>query len=245
MIPVLWSFGPFHLYSYGLCIAVGVLVSLHLMKLRSRKDGFPGEAFVTDMVMTVLVWGFLGARIYYVVQNLAYFIAAPWKVFAIWEGGLVFYGGAIGFVLGFGILMRRKRLSFWKTLDFILPYGALTHGFGRIGCFLNGCCFGKLCDLPWAVNFKGLSGPVHPTQLYEAAYNFLLAAFLIQRRKRPHFEGQISLLYFLLYGLGRYLVEFLREPNWVWLGLTSNQWMSVFIMTAAFIFYKVRQKKVS
>jgi phosphatidylglycerol:prolipoprotein diacylglycerol transferase len=95
------------------------------------------------------------------------------------------------------------------------------------------------------VRFPELPHAVHPAQLYEAFYDILLFAFLMKRRKRARFEGEISLLYFLLYGMGRYTIEFLREPGWMWLGLTSNQWVSVAIIGAAFVFFQIRKRKVS
>ena len=245
MKPILFSFGALHLYSYGLSIAVGVLLSLFLMSRQARKEGFPKSDEVFDIAFAILVWGFLGARIFYVIQNFAYYSAEPLKIFAVWEGGLIFYGGAFAAVLGFWLTVRKMHISFWKTLDFIAPYGALAHAFGRIGCFLNGCCFGKACDLPWAVRFPGLPHAVHPTQLYEAVFDLVLFAFLLKRRKRTRFEGEIGLLYFLFYGLGRYLIEFVREPGWMWLGFTSNQWLSMAIIVAAFIFFKLRKRKVS
>lgn len=243
MKPVLFSFGALHLYSYGLCIAIGVLLSLFLMKRRALLEGFPKPDEVFDMSFAILVWGFLGARLFYVVQNFSYYVAEPLKIFAVWEGGLIFYGGAIMAFVGFGWAVRKKRLPFWRTLDFIAPYGALAHAFGRIGCFLNGCCYGKICDLPWAVRFPGLPYAVHPAQIYEAGYDLMLFAFLLARSKRARFDGEITLLYFLLYGLGRYLIEFLREPGWMWLGFTLNQWMSVAIMVAAFILFQLRRRK--
>jgi len=245
MKPVLFSIGPLHLYSYGLCIALGLLVSLFLMRRRALREGFPKPDEVFDIAFVVLVWGFLGARLFYVFQNFSYYMTEPLKVFAVWEGGLIFYGGAIAALLGFGLAVRKKKWSFWKTLDFLAPYGALTHAFGRIGCFLNGCCYGKVCGLPWAVRFPELPHAVHPTQLYEALYDVILFAFLIQRRKQTRFEGEIGLLYFLLYGMGRFVIEFLREPGWMWRGITSNQWLSVAIMIVAFIFFQIRRRKVA
>ncbi len=244
MRPILFSFGAVHLYSYGLAIALGVLLSLFLMKQRALKTGFPKPDEVFDLAFTVLVWGFLGARLFYVIQNFSYYAREPLKIFAVWEGGLIFYGGAILVFVALLRTCRKKHWPFWKILDFLIPYGALTHAFGRIGCFLNGCCYGKPSDLPWAVRFPELPYLVHPTQLYEAVYDLALFAFLLVRRKRARFEGEIALLYFLLYGLGRYFIEFLREPGWSWMGLTANQWMSAAIILAAFVVFRVRRPKV-
>ncbi len=245
MKPILFSIGPLHLYSYGFCIAVGLLVSLFLMKRSALREGFPGPDEVFDIAFVILVWGFLGARLFYVFQNFSYYMSEPLKIFAVWEGGLIFYGGAVAALVGFGLTVRRKKWPFWKTLDFLAPYGALTHAFGRIGCFLNGCCSGKICRLPWAVRFPEFPYAVHPTQLYEALYDIILFAFFVQRRKQIRFEGEIGLLYFLLYGMGRFVIEFLREPGWMWRGITSNQWLSIAIMVTAFIFFQIRRRKVA
>jgi phosphatidylglycerol:prolipoprotein diacylglycerol transferase len=243
MKPVLFSFGAIHLYSYGLSIALGVLLSLFLMKRRALKDGFPKPEEMFDMAFAILVWGFLGARFFYVIENFSYYAAEPLKIFAVWEGGLIFYGGALAALFGFWVTVRKLHVPFWKALDFIVPYGALAHAFGRIGCFLNGCCFGKSCELPWAVRFPEVPYAVHPTQLYEAFYDLVLFVFLMKRAKRARFEGEVSLLYFLLYGIGRYTIEFLREPGWMWVGLTSNQWLSIAIIGVAFIIFQIRRRK--
>ena len=245
MKPILFSFGTIHLYSYGLSIVAGVLLSLFLMRRRALKEGFPGSDEVFDMAFTVLVWGFVGARLFYVIQNLSYYVSQPLKILAVWEGGLIFYGGAIAAFFGLWRMSRKRQWSFWKVLDFLTPYTALTQAFGRIGCFLNGCCYGKACNLPWAVQFPGLPGAVHPAQLYEALYDLVLFAFLLARQKKVRFDGEIGLLYFLLYGIGRYAIEFLREPSWMWLGLTSNQWISIGIIVTAFIFFQFLRRKKS
>lgn len=243
MIPVLFSFGALHLYTYGLSIAVGVLLALFLMNRQAAQEGFPKPEQVFDIAFSILAWGFLGARLFYVIQNFSYYAVAPIKIFAVWEGGLIFYGGALAAIFGFWLTTRKRGVPFWKALDFIVPYGALAHAFGRIGCFLNGCCYGKICDLPWAVRFPELSRAVHPAQLYEAFYDLALFAFLLARRKRSRFEGETGLLYFLFYGLGRYLIEFVREPSWVWMGITSNQWLSAGIIFAAFVAFQLRRHK--
>lgn len=245
MNPILFNLGPFHLYSYGFCIALGILVALFLMLRRVRAEKWLGEDQVFDLTFAVLVWGFIGGRLFYVVENFSYYLQSPLKVFAVWEGGLIFYGGMIFSVLGFWLTTRNQRLPFWKTLDFIIPYGVLTHAFGRIGCFMNGCCYGKVCGFSWCVRFPALAHSVHPTQLYEAGFNFLLACFLLAKRKKVAFDGQIALFYFLLYGLGRYLLEFFREASLPWCGLTSNQWVSVGVIGTAFVLWMAKRKNSS
>jgi len=212
MKPVLFSFGAIHLYSYGLSIALGVLLSVFLMKRRAAKEGFPGTDEVFDMAFAVLVWGFAGARIFYIIQNFSYYAAEPLKVFAVWEGGLIFYGGALSAFLGLWLTARlrrgslskvlesgaarKKKLPFWKLLDFLAPYGALTHAFGRVGCFLNGCCFGK-------ESVYGIYSSLHeavliPTQIYSSFALLLIFVILRFLQGRPHREGQVFYAYLFL-----------------------------------------------
>ncbi len=192
MMPILASFGSFHIFSYGFSIALGVLTALFLMRQQARRDGFPAPDQIYDIVFFVMVTGFLGARIFYVVQHARWYFDHPLEIAAFWQGGLVFYGGMIVSFISLGIYCRQKKISFLKILDFIVPYIALIHAFGRIGCFLNGCCYGNACSMPWAVKFPGMDAAVHPVQLYEAIYNlglFFLLRFLYagieNRHKKP------------------------------------------------------------
>lgn len=234
MRPILFHMGPFPVYSFGALIALGVFLSLFLMNRKSRRTGFPAAPELTaDLVFATVFSGFLGGRLFYIFENRDYYWREPSKIFAIWEGGLIFYGGVAGALLGLFGMMKVKKIPYWKGLDFLIPYAALTHAFGRIGCFLNGCCEGKVCDLPWAVTVDGVR--LHPVQLYEAAFNFLLFLFLNARYEKKKFEGEIINLYFILYTSGRFVFEFFRvNPGGV---LTFNQWESLALMLAGFLMY--------
>ena len=245
MIPVIASIGPIHLYSYGLCLALGLILSLILMRRRAAKEGFPKPDDCSDMIFAVFIWGFIGARLFYVAQNLSYYLANPLKILAVWEGGLIFYGGVITALIGFIVTTRSKKLSFWKFLDFFVPYVALTQFFGRVGCFLNGCCYGQTCDLPWAVQFPLVENSVHPSQLYEALFSLFLFGYLLMRSRKIRFEGEIGLFYFLFYAFGRFLIEFTREPGVSWMGITLNQWISFGVAFIAFLFFQHRSRRFS
>ncbi len=243
MIPVLGSLGPFQIHSFGLMIAAGLLLCIFLMARRAQRDGFPAPEDVPDIVMMGTFAGLLGSRIYYVIQEWHTYAAQPFKVFVLWEGGLIFYGGLVTGILGFAYIFRKRGIPFWAGMDFVFPYGALAQGFGRIGCFLNGCCGGKVCDLPWAVQFPGEIHRVHPAQLYEAAWDiglfFLLSALLSRKR----FDGQVSALYLLAYGAGRFMVEGFRAGIPVLGPFTSNQWISLAAMAAGLVLYFVLMQR--
>lgn len=242
MRPILFHIGPFSIYSFGVMVALGVLLSLTLMTRKAKRTGFPAGEGAFDIVFVAIAAGFAGARLYYVLQNISWYAGHPLDIFKIWEGGLIFYGGMLTSALTLYLWARFQRISFWKTLDFIVPYTALTHAFGRIGCFLNGCCFGKTCSLPWAVSFPESAGPVHPTQLYEAAFDLALFLFLARRYDQKHGEGEITVLYFMLYAVARFLIEGLRENPTAGF-LTINQWISIGVFAlAAVAFYFLKPK---
>lgn len=230
MIPVFFEFGPIHIYSYGFTIALGVLLALWLMQRNAPASGFTRDQ-AYDFVFISVISGFIGARLFYVLQHPAEFSHNPLEIFALWEGGLIFYGGL---VLGFAVLWayaRKNKITFAAMMDFILPYGALVHAFGRLGCFFNGCCYGKACDLPWAVRFPDMVERVHPAQLYEAAANLAIFAFLLGLYRRRPPQGTVMSSYLILYGAVRFAVESVRSGNPGWI-LTWNQWISVGMITA-------------
>ncbi|MCM8774768.1 MAG: prolipoprotein diacylglyceryl transferase [Candidatus Omnitrophica bacterium] len=243
MWPTFFSIGPLHLYSYGSAILVGLVISLVLMLRRARKDEFPTRDDVLDLLFVAVLAGFIGARLAYVIENGEWYYFHPFHIFAVWEGGLIFYGGVLGAVSVLLIFMRQKKIPIRRALDFLSPYVALTQAFGRIGCFLNGCCRGKACFLPWAVRFPGASEPVHPTQLYESVFVFSLFIFLNVRYPRKRFDGEITAFYFLIYSAGRFFLEFLRDTVFVWAYFTVNQWISILIFLAAFFYLLKNYRK--
>lgn len=249
MKPILFSYGSFHIYSFGLMVALGVMLSVFLMERRSARFGFPGREMVLDFVFVSVLFGFIGARIDYILQNFAYYSERPMEIFAFWEGGLIFYGGVVGAFLGLVGFCRMKKISFAKALDFLLPYIALTHAFGRVGCFFNACCGGKACDLPWAVTFPETGIAVHPVQLYEVALDLILFAALschyVRNEKRPvpAAPGATAVFYFFGYGLIRFFMEFFRTGNPFIGPLTINQWFSVFLIIVSGSFYAFRLQK--
>ncbi|MFA6600940.1 MAG: prolipoprotein diacylglyceryl transferase [Candidatus Omnitrophota bacterium] len=239
MMPVLFSFGPFHIYSFGLLVASGIVVSLALMEHSARRDGFPPNVRdVFDLAFVAVAAGFIGARAFYVIQEFAWYQGHPLEALAVWQGGLIFYGGVPTVLVSLVVFMKRRGIPFLRGLDFLLPYGVLTHAFGRIGCFLNGCCYGKECHLPWAVPLSGSPGvSVHPSQLYEAAFNFAIFFLLRRRYRSQRFPGEILCLYFLIYPIGRGLLEMTRDGMTAWGPLTSNQWTSAGIFLLAALCY--------
>lgn len=235
MFPTIFSFGPFHIHSYGVMVAVGVMFGITLMNRLAGKINISSDTII-DVSTVVLITGFLSARLFYVAQFWPVYVSAPLNILKIWEGGLVVYGGLIGGLIGFATYVKLKKFSFLVMLDLFTPATALAQGFGRIGCFLNGCCFGTPSHMPWAVKFPFLNTHVHPTQLYESLFCFVLAGFLVWIWKKRLQAGIVSALYFMLYAAGRFVLEFFRGDNpKVLYGLTGYQYVSLFVILSAIV----------
>ena len=215
MYPVLFRIGPFTLHTYGVFIAMAFLSAIALALREARREGEDANK-ILDLCFYMLVAAIVGSRILYVLINWSTFRHDPFEIVRIWQGGLVFYGGFIGALLTALWYMRRKGLPLLKTADIMAPSIAFGLFVGRIGCFFAGCCYGKTCDLPWAVIFthpeslapKGV--PLHPTQLYSSLNGLFIFFVLVGIRRIKGFEGQIFWTYVLLYGVTRSIIEHFR-----------------------------------
>jgi len=160
MLPVLIQIGePLKLHTYGLMIFLGFIVGLNLAQRYARQIGEDDE-LIGDMGFWLLAWGLVGARVLFIMVNWGTYSSDPIKIFKIWEGGLVFYGGFIGAFGYFLWAVNRYKLNPWLTGDILIPSLALGHAFGRLGCFAAGCCWGKPIDHHLGANFPGNSDPL-------------------------------------------------------------------------------------
>jgi phosphatidylglycerol:prolipoprotein diacylglycerol transferase len=244
MLPDLIKIGPLAIHSYGLMLAVSFLAGIWVLEHQAKHQGLPKEK-ITDLGLVIMLASVVGSRAMYVLTHLGEYSDNWLSVLAVWEGGLTFYGGFIFGTLAAVFYSKKLGVSFWHLADMAAPAFALGLGLGRIGCFLNGCCFGKPSELPWAVTFpdQGMAGlaagcRVHPTQLYEALFGFALFGLLWALRKRKIYDGFKVSLMFLLYGAWRFIIDYFRfyeqSQRWV-LGLTNNQWISLTIILFALL----------
>lgn len=245
MQPEIASFGSLTIHSYGLLIALGIFSALTLMNRQAKREGFPPAGRVSDLVFAAVFSGFLGGRLFYVIQEGAFYRENPLAVFKIWEGGLIFSGGMLTGLLGLFIYARMARLPFLQVNDFVITYVPWVHTFGRVGCFLNGCCYGKPSLLPWAVQFPFLQTRVHPVQLYEALFTLGLFGFLFWFYPRRRFPGELVGLYFILYPAGRFLLEFFRAGRPFLGGLTFQQVLALQFIGLGLIGYLFCRRKFS
>ncbi|MGH7939509.1 MAG: prolipoprotein diacylglyceryl transferase [Limisphaerales bacterium] len=240
MDPIAFHHGFVTIHWYGVMIALAFVAGLSTATLRARRENISAER-IGDVVLWLMVGSILGARVVYVTTYWPEFAGQSiWEIFAIWHGGLVYYGGLMGGIAGGLAYMVWKKMPIWKTADVLAPSIALGSFFGRMGCLLNGCCYGKPTDLPWAITFTNpvaheLSGtplniPLHPTEIYDGALNLALYFFLAWLFRRKKFDGQIFATYLICYSILRSFVEHFRgdySQLHYHLGLTPAQWISI------------------
>jgi len=230
------------IHTYGVLVALGFLIGLWTASRRAaQREGFAPEQ-ILDLGVWLIVSGLLSAKLFYVIFFWDDFQNA-WQDAGVnsLREGFVFYGGFIGAVLATVLYARRNRLPLWNVADAMAPSVALGHAIGRLGCFFNGCCYGKATTLPWGVPhpnpYATQGATVHPTQLYEVLGNLAICASLSVYYRRKKFDGQIWWLYVLIYGALRFLIEFLRgDYPFRYLGIfTLGQAVAALMMVAAMV----------
>jgi phosphatidylglycerol---prolipoprotein diacylglyceryl transferase len=263
MYPVLFKLGRLQVHAYGLLLAVSFLVGILWAMRRGEKRGIPGDS-VMDAGLYVVISAIIGSRLFYVVTHIDEFrgrwfdTVNPFQSSGeIGIAGLSMLGGVVMAIATIMIFCRIKRLSILRFFDSAAPSLALGLALTRIGCFLNGCCFGKPGNLPWCVVFPDSSPAgvflpdqhLHPTQLYSSLFDFLIlgALLLADRKKRP--AGMLSALFFILYGAFRFLIDFVRyyestvQFHVLGFAFTFNQLIAMLMMVAGVAMFWVLRRK--
>lgn len=240
MKPILFSIGPFTIYSYGLMIAIGVICAFVVADRRSKRYDLDAN-IVWSLGMWSAVFGFLGAKLLYLIIDLPNLIKDPSLFWDSFTKGFVVYGGIIGGIVCAIIYCRIKKLNFPAYFDLVMPSIALAQGFGRIGCFLAGCCYGRETTAWYGISFPADSFAPHgikmiPTQLISSAADFLNFAVLVLFARKAKHQGQVAGLYLINYSIGRFLLEYLRNDyRGSLLGMSTSQFISIFILIAGLL----------
>jgi len=244
MYPILFSIGAVTIYSYGLMLGLAFLVTIYLASKRASIFNISGER-VSNLIILFLISGIIGARIAYILANMNDFIAHPLQILMINKGGLIFYGGFVLASIAGVVFARIRNLAILDTADLIAPFIALGHAIGRLGCFLNGCCFGKPTSSFFGVRFPHTLVKVYPTQLFSFAGLLIIFFLLLFFQPRRSFKGEIISLYLILYGIFRFFIEFIRGDLLpVFHGLTSTQLVSIiFVIAGTILFISMRHLK--
>ncbi|MBI5886269.1 MAG: prolipoprotein diacylglyceryl transferase [Deltaproteobacteria bacterium] len=243
MHPILFKYGFIEIRFYGLMYVVAILTATWIIKHEVRRKAI---AISEDDVMNLIVWtvigGVVGARLYYVVFNLGYYLSDLKEIPAIWHGGLAIHGGLIGGISVAWFYLRRRSVAFWRMADAVAPSLILGQAFGRFGNFMNGDAHGAPTDMPWGIVFppESIAGrqfpgvPLHPTMLYEMFFNLCIFAFIwLVLRRREHRDGYIFAMYVALYSVGRFVVEHFRADSLMFGSLRAAQMASIGISLVA------------
>ncbi len=246
----------YQVHAFSLFLVLGAAAGVLITAWRARRVGINPDV-VFELAVWVLGGGFLGARVYYLVQHPES-VHSVLDVFKVWQGGIVFYGCIMGGLVGTWIYHRRHPFPFWPMADAVAAALAIGVMLGRVGCYLNGCCYGAVCDphaVPWAVTFPAgtlpwmrhvdagwispyasHSLPVHPKQLYGALSGLVLlvATFVFYRHRRR--DGEVMALVMIGYPITRFLMEFARGDATGWhFGLTVSQYISLGIFAGGLL----------
>lgn len=250
--PIAFSLGPLNVHWYGLMYLIGFALAYLLGCYRAKQpnSGWTNEQ-VGDVIFYTALGGIVGGRLGYMLfYGYHHWMQDPLVILRVWEGGMSFHGGIIGLLIGVWLFSRRHYRPFWQITDFLAPLVPLGIAAGRIGNFINGELWGRVTDVAWAMRFPHSDGaPRHPSQLYEAALEgVVLFAILwwFSSKQRP--EGAVSAVFFLGYGILRFIAEFFREPDlhigFIAIGLTMGQVLCIpLIGFGAYLFWKAYKSR--
>jgi phosphatidylglycerol:prolipoprotein diacylglycerol transferase len=256
MHPILVEFFGFSIHSYGVMLAVGFVVGISLAAREAVRTEVDPEK-VLNLAFWILISSIIGSRLFHCIVFYPQYLEDPLRVLMLWEGGLVFYGGFLGALLAGFVYCRVQKLNYWELADLLIPSVMLGLVFGRIGCTLAGCCFGKACgpDFALGMTFENPLGlgvkntPLYPTQVLSAINGFVIFLILWLYRTRKGFHGELVAICLIVYSITRSLIEILREDPRGFLDvgpvlLSESQVVSVFMLLfAAYVLVWVRPKQ--
>ena len=242
MHPIICKLGPVTIYSYGLAMFVATVVSLNFLLKEAGRQGFDKNK-IFDLFIIILFSGIIGARLLYILLNIGFYIENPVEIIMLQHGGLAILGGMLFAPVCGLIYAKFNKLSFLKVADLFVPFVALGHSIGRIGCFFNGCCYGIE-----SAKF-GFYFPVHqayliPAQLIDSVVLLILFVILRIKQLRPHYKGEIFINYIWFYSISRFFMEFIRaDSDKLSLGLTLFQYICIIIFViGSIIFVTIKTK---
>ncbi|WP_297420244.1 prolipoprotein diacylglyceryl transferase [Clostridium sp.] len=238
---ILFEIFGIQIKSYGLMIAIGIIVAAALFINKGKKKGF-NEDFLLNLIIFAVLGGVIGGKVLFIITELNDIIKDPSILFNLGYG-FVIYGAICGGALAMYLYCRKKGWNILEMFDMTVPVLAIAQGFGRIGCFLAGCCYGEETKLPIGVVFpKGSLAPagVHlqPTQIYSSAFDFLLGFLLLYYSSKERMNGKVTGLYLIIYSIGRFMVEFLRDDPRGSVGiLSTSQFIAIFTLILGVIIF--------
>ena len=204
------------LHSYGLMIALGIVCAFYVTLKKSKHLGMDADK-LSSLFVWVILAAFIGGKLFFFMEDIGKYMAVPSKIKRAMGGGFVFYGSLIFAIPTIIWWLKKNKIKVRPFLDILAFAGPIVHSFGRIGCFLAGCCHGKVCDSPLGVTFTDSDSlaaiknqPLYPTQLFDITVNVIILITVLSIQKKKQFEGKLFLIYLMMYGIGRSIVELFR-----------------------------------
>ncbi|HEX76232.1 MAG TPA: prolipoprotein diacylglyceryl transferase [Dehalococcoidia bacterium] len=244
--PVAFSLGPFEVRWYGIMVVLAVVAIIIIALLEARRVGI-SEEHVYSVGLWAILGGIIVSRLVHVIDKWDYYMAHPRHIIGF--EGLTVYGAVIGAMLAVLIYAWVKKLSFWRLGDVIAPGAILGQAIGRIGCIINGCCYGLPTSLPWAVVYAHPSSyappgvPVHPTQIYHLLWNLAAFAVIWQLRTQLKPQGSLFLTYLALYAIGDLSIRFVRPGEPFLFGIQQAQLIGIAILVVAVPWLVIRMRQ--
>ncbi|WP_279289001.1 prolipoprotein diacylglyceryl transferase [Anaerosolibacter carboniphilus] len=241
MDPVAFELFGLSIRWYGILISLGIVLATLLAIHRAKKENI-NEERILDLVLITVPSAIIGARLYYVIFNWSYYQGDFFRMINIREGGLAIHGGVIaGIIVGY-FFCKYHKLEFWKIADIVAPSIILGQAIGRWGNYVNQEAYGGPTDLPWGIVVDGTK--VHPTFLYESLWNFMVCVFLLWYDRRKKFQGELLLLYGILYSVARFFIEGLRTDSLMIGPFRTAQLVSLTtIVVFGYILFMKRKRK--
>jgi len=233
--PIFVRIGSFVIYTYGVLVCLGFVAGISLFLYQAKIENLKKDE-IFSFLFWIIIFSIIGARIFYILNHLNWYFKNPQDIFKIWQAGLVFYGGLIFAFIAGVVFIRLRLLPFWKIANISAPCIALGISIGRIGCFFNGCCYGKPWDKGFIFSSNSPAGrafpnqPLVPTQLISSVDMLVIFLILIIFKRFQWFRNKSFLLFLIFYSTHRFMVEFLRADSpEIFLNLTFSQLISVII----------------
>lgn len=253
MYPVFTASQHIHLSSYLVWMSLTFCICVYYFYKRAYQTSLSAK-IAADLSIWIMIGGFIGARAFHIIFEFPEFYTNhPSEIFQFWKGGFVFYGGLLGGLISGCVFLKRKHQALTPWFDHTAPVVALGYAIGRIGCLLAGCCYGKECDLPWAISFSsGAEAPanllLHPTQIYSFLIELLIFIILLKIQATAWIKnqtGRLFSLWLILHGLGRALVESYRGDyrGNEYMGLSLSTYLSLAVVLSGFLFILSTLKK--
>ena len=244
---ILFEVFGFKIYSYGLMIALGILAASYIFMKKAKKNGYDEDSLLNLIIFSV-IFGVLGGKLLFIITEIKSIINNP-SILLDFGNGFVIYGAILLGAFTIYLYCKKKKWDTLEVLDYVAPGVALAQGFGRIGCFLAGCCYGAETSSVFSVVFPVDSlAPagvhLHPTQIYSSLFDFALAGFLIWRSKKDKIKGHIFSMYAIIYSIGRFFIEFLRNDPRGNVGiLTTSQFIAIFTLIFGIYIFNIQKLK--